>query len=335
MMEDLRDLPQGTVAIYALIGGDKFRSILVTPNVQKAYEYPIAVADLNHKVLEFRQVVQNPQRDPRPLAEGLYKILLGNMANDLRQANAKTLMFSLDGVLRYLPIAALFDGEQYLVEKFGITVFTPASNARLKDQPSKQWRAAGFGVTKGFQGSTALPGVGSKLTRIISKKDGDGGILGGEIKLDDEFTEDAMRVALRKRYPVVHIASHFRFQPGNETQSYLLLGDGSHLSLSQLKALPNLFGGVELLTLSACNTGVGDTNGNGKEVEGLGVLAQRKGAKAVVASLWPVADVSTSLLMQEFYRIRETSIGTTKLEALREAQLELLRGTGEGSLPIR
>jgi CHAT domain-containing protein len=101
-----------------------------------------------------------------------------------------------------------------------------------------------------------------------------------------------------------------------------LLGDGRHLSLAELKTLPNLFSGVQLLTLSACNTGGGD----GTEVEGFGTLAQRQGAKAVIASLWPVADSSTSLLMQELYRIRETSQGITKLEALREAQLELLRG---------
>src|SRR5580700_5086954 len=131
-----------------------------------------------------------------------------------------------------------------------------------------------------------------------------------------------MQQALLKHYPVVHIASHFRFQPGNDTQSYLLLGDGGHLSLAELKNSANLFGGVQLLTLSACNTGMGD----GAEVEGFGALAQRQGAKAVVASLWPVADESTSRLMQEFYRIRESSAGMTKLEALREAQLRLLRG---------
>jgi CHAT domain-containing protein len=125
---------------------------------------------------------------------------------------------------------------------------------------------------------------------------------------------------LLKGYPVVHIASHFRFQPGNEMQSYLLLGDGGHLSLAELKTSANLFGGVQLLTLSACDTGMGD----GTEVEGFGALAERQGAEAVIASLWPVADSSTKVLMQEFYRIRESSPGKTKLEALREAQLELL-----------
>ncbi|MDQ3667024.1 MAG: CHAT domain-containing protein, partial [Acidobacteriota bacterium] len=97
------------------------------------------------------------------------------------------------------------------------------------------------------------------------------------------------------------------------------------LSLAQIKSLPNVFGGVELLTLSACNTATGG-GANGKEVEGFGVLAQRQGAKAVVASLWPVADRSTKLLMQEFYRIREAKKGAPKVEALRQAQLKLLSG---------
>jgi TonB family protein len=326
LMEDLRELPPGTVAIYTLVGEDKYRAILVTPDVQKAYEYPIKASDLNRKVLGFREALQNPQLDPRPLGQDLYQILVASLANDLRQANAKTVMWSLDGALRYLPVAALYDGSQYLVEQYAISVFTPASNARLKDRPDRRWQAAGFGVTRAYEGAPALPEVAAELSGIIERKTGQGGILLGEIKLDDQFTEDAMRQTLLKHYAVVHIASHFRFAPGNETDSFLLLGDGNHLSLSELKSLPNLFGGVQLLTLSACNTGVGEANADGKEVEGLGVLAQRKGAKAVVASLWPVVDSSTSVLMQEFYRVRESS-ETTKAEALRQAQLALLRGT--------
>ena len=135
----------------------------------------------------------------------------------------------------------------------------------------------------------------------------------------------AVAVALRNRYRVVHIASHFSFQPGNETLSYLLLGDGTKLSVADLKALPPSEG-VDLLTLSACNTGVGSENAEGKEVEGLGVQAQNKIAKAVLASLWEVSDESTSLLMQNFYRFREAEPGVTKAEALRRAQLAMLRG---------
>ena len=322
IMEDLRELPAGTVAIFTLIGDDKFYAILRTPDAQKAYEYPIKSADLNRKISEFRQVVQDPKLDPRPLAQELYKILIGGMAGDLQQAKAETLMWSLDGALRYVPLAALYDGKQYLIEQYRVSVMTLASNTRLKDAPDQEWKAAGFGVTKGFEDASALPSVASELSGIITTKPGDGGVLAGEIELDDQFTQQSMRQTLLKRYPVVHIASHFHFQPGNDTSSFLLLGDGGHLSLAELKTSPNLFGGVQLLTLSACNTGVGD----GTEVEGFGTLAQRQGAKAVVASLWPVADESTSHLMQEFYRIRESTQGMTKLEAMRESQLKLLRG---------
>ena len=329
LMEDLRELGKGTVALYTLIGEDKYRVILTTPDFQKAYQYPIKAAELNRKVLEFREALQNPKLDPLPLAHELYRILIAPVAKDLKASKAETLMWSLDGVLRYLPVAALNDGKQYLVEQYRSVVFTPASQARLKDTPSRQWNALGLGVTKAHgERIPALPGVMEEMRGII-REAGAGpqnGVLPGTIKLDEAFTQEAMLAGLRQRPPVVHVASHFQFSPGNETNSALLLGDGTFLSLAQIKSLPNVFGGVELLTLSACNTATGGSSANGKEVEGFGVLAQRQGAKAVVASLWPVADRSTKELMQDFYRLREANAGTSKAEALRQAQLILLRG---------
>ena len=334
LMQDLRELGANTVALYTLITDDKYHIILTTPDFQKGYDYAIKAADLNRKVLEFREVLQNPKLDPLPLAQELYKILLGPVAKDLEKAKAKTLMWSLDGVLRYVPISALHDGKQYMVERYRSAVFTPASQARLLQQPAAHWDALGLGVTKAHgERIAALPGVLDEMRGIIQEEGRAAsagkvlGVLPGVVKLDEQFTQEAMLAELRRQHKVVHIASHFQFQPGNETNSALLLGDGSFLSLAQIKTMPNIFGGVELLTLSACNTATGGSGANGKEVEGFGVLAQRQGAKAVVASLWPVFDTSTKELMQEFYRLREAKSGSTKIEALRQAQLELLRGT--------
>ncbi|HEX4945273.1 MAG TPA: CHAT domain-containing protein, partial [Blastocatellia bacterium] len=218
--------------------------------------------------------------------------------------------------------------------RYRTSVFTPASQSRLRVEPSRQWTALGLGVTKAH-GLTipALPGVREEMHGIIQEAGAKTGVLPGSIKLDEAFTQESMLSELRKRNPVVHIASHFKFQPGNETNSALLLGDGQFLSLAQIKSLPNVFAGVDLLTLSACNTATGGSGANGKEVEGFGVLAQRQGAKAVVASLWPVADRSTKTLMQAFYQLREAKADVTKIEALRQAQIKLLRGelqvTGE------
>jgi CHAT domain-containing protein/tetratricopeptide (TPR) repeat protein len=343
LMEDLRELGGGAVAVYTLVGEEKYRVVLVTPDVQVAREYPVTAAELNKKVAAFREALQNPSSDPRPLAQELYNIVVGPVAKDLEQAKAETLMWSLDGALRYVPVAALYDGGHYMVERYRNVVFTPASMARLKDEPSGRWRALGFGVSKPHGDFAALPSVPEELRAVIrdasgTKTDaaagpsggagGDGsqGVLPGKIELDEAFNVESFKAGLRERFPLVHVASHFQFEPGNETDSYLLLGDGSRLSLAQIKIAQNLFGGVDLLTLSACNTATGGAGGDGKEVEGFGVLAQRQGAKAVVASLWPVADSSTRLLMEEFYRIRNSQDGMPKAEALRQAQLELLHG---------
>jgi CHAT domain-containing protein len=246
-------------------------------------------------------------------------------------------MWSLDGVLRYLPLAALHDGEQYLLERYRLAVFTPASATRLEDQPRPQWSGVGFGVSKAHGSFPALPTVPDELRSVIRDptQPSPEGVLPGLVHLDEAFTDAALRAALRQSHPVVHIASHFQLHPGDDMASSLLLGDGSHLPLARLKTWPQPFQGVELLTLSACNTAVGSKGAEGKEVESFAVLAQRQGAKAVVATLWPVVDASTKELMQTFYRLREGQPGLPKVEALRQAQLTLLRGHGPPEAAMR
>jgi tetratricopeptide (TPR) repeat protein len=325
---DLAELKHGAVAIYTFVTTDHYHAILVTSKVEIAYQSAIKSEELNRKILAFHEVTQDPRSDPRELALELYKILIPPaLARDLQQAGAQTLMWSLDGPLRYIPIAALYDGKQYLIEKYRVAVITPASHTRLMKPPRTTWRAVGFGVTQAHEGFAALPSVTAELAGVVRENPREPGVLNGRRLLDVHFTREAMDQELMKGYPVVHVASHFSFRPGDETHSFLLLGDGSQFSLADLSTADTIFAGVDLLTLSACSTGLGDIRvSDGSEVEGFGVLAQRKGAKAVVASLWPVADVSTALLMRKFYQVRQTKPALTKLDALREAQLEMLHG---------
>ena len=332
LMQDVRDLGQGVVAICTLAAEAKLHIILVTQDIVIAREYPIGRVALEKKIVAFREALQDPNEDPRAQARELYNILIGPIATDLEGAQAKTLMWSLDGKLRYLPIAALYDGSKYLVQRYQNAEFTLASRTRLTETPASGWKALGMGVSKAESGFAALPSVPEELREIIRDENNKSalGVLPGKVLLDEGFTEERLKNSLRSSYPVVHIASHFELASENEDSSFLLLGDGRHLSLTQLSLIPNLFANVDLLTLSACNTAVGTSRGSGGEWESLGMIAQRKGAKGILATLWPVADESTKLLMQQFYRLHEAE-GISKAEALQRAQIALLEGQANGN----
>ena len=152
--------------------------------------------------------------------------------------------------------------------------------------------------------------------------------------LDTAFTEESFKDALKKRPQLLHVASHFKFVPGNETDSFLLLGNGDALSLATIRKTRGFrFGGVDLLTLSACETAKGG-DAEGDEVESFGAIAQMNGASAVMATLWPIADDPSGRLMADFYA-GLVEDGLDKASALRRAQIAMLRGrAGEGHLAV-
>jgi len=313
-------LGEDVAMLHYLVLGDRIRIMLTTRDKLIARETVMPEADLLHLLIEFRLAVQDPDGKPEKFARQLYNQLIEPVTTDLEAAKVRHLLLSLDGVLRYIPFAALQDGSTYLIERYALTLHTAAGKSYGASQA--HWQVAGFGLTRAIGENPALPSVADELHGII----GPNGIA-GQAKFDEEFTAAALEKALVGPYSVVHLASHFRFTPGNEADSFLLLGDGNHLSLRELREATYSFDSLDLLTLSACETAMfGGREADGREVEGFSVLAQRKGAKGVLATLWPIADNSTAKLMQSFYHIRE-QMGLSKAEALRQAQLELLRGS--------
>jgi CHAT domain-containing protein/Tfp pilus assembly protein PilF len=332
------ELGAGTAAVYTLVLDDKCIEMVITPATRVAREIPITKLALRAKVFAFANSLSQRQSQQMIQANALdlYNILIKPIEKDLQGAQAKTLVWSLDDVLRYLPMAALYDGKQYLLERFQNVVITTASVGNLKDQPQvSKWRGLAMGVSKNYDGLGQLDAVPGELDSVVrsSNTPASHGPVPGTILLNDSFTESSMETALEQHPPLVHIASHYVFQPGDDKKSYLLLGgketggQGFHLTLADLRDDQRMdFKGVELLTLSACLTASGSTNSDGREIDGLGITAQRKGAKAVLATLWPVDDASVGLLMATFYKIWTTTPGITKAEALQQAQLSLLHG---------
>ena len=339
----------GTVAVSTILGADRYRVVLTTPKVQVDGKTEIKSADLNKKIFEFRAALQNPNIDPRPLGKELYDILVKPIEASLVGAEAKTLVWTLDGTLRYIPIAALYDGEKYLAQKFQNVIVTSTTRQVLQAQTDGDWRALGLGVSKESNVSlalsenqisfSALPGVTRELQKIVRNADTENGILFGKRYLDGEFTVAALKDQLgltlannQRKYNVIHFATHFRL--GSDTaDSFLLLGNNQALTLEQVSDASELnFTDVELVTLSACNTAFGNvsnqtlTENNGKEVDSLATFIENRGAKAILATLWAVADESTSLLMSEFYRLHKENPKITKAAAMQKAQIAMIEG---------
>ena len=130
-------------------------------------------------------------------------------------------------------------------------------------------------------------------------------------------------------HKLLHIATHGEFVPGSPDASYLLLGTGEKLAIPKIATLQDL-SNVSLVVLSACETALAGTGQDGTEINGISYYFLNSGAKAVMASLWKVNDDSTRLLMQNFYSNLAKATATapiTKAQALRQAQLSLLRGS--------
>ncbi|PYT01613.1 MAG: hypothetical protein DMF63_01845 [Acidobacteria bacterium] len=318
---------------------ERYRAIVTTGRtmVDRKVEYSslkLTGADINRKIFEFQRALQNPNADPRPLGKELYDIFVKPLEGDLKGAGAKTILWSLDGSLRYIPLAALSpDGKTYLAERYQNVVVTLGRQTNLFTKPSTdEWRAIGAGVSKPHTGFSALPSVPGEIGSIVHDDKQTGGILNGMRMLDEQFNLESLRNTVPQQtedghpFNVLHLATHFSLG-ANDQDSALLLGDGTRLSLFDIGRDEALdFKDVELLTLSACQTGVSTGDANGREVESLGMLAQKKGAKAVLATLWKVADESTSLFMTEFYRIKKANPTMNKAEAIRLAQKEMIDG---------
>lgn len=341
MRAALRELDAATkhksAVIYTFMGIASFHLLLITADGEvKNFEAPINADDLNRRCLKFYSLLQSPNNDPRPVGKELYDVVFKPVEAELQRQGVRTLMWQLDGNLRYVPVASLFDGERFLVERFQNVNFTRADRERMTRKVSLSWTGLGFGSSQeqkvdvlGNGDSITFPelsGVTRELQAIFHTGDAGAGILSGKVFVDARFTKSTFYEMMKQHPPLVHIASHFAFRPGDDSRSFLVLGDGTALTLSEMKSRKDLFAGVELLTLSACNTAATQADANGKEIDGFAELAQRLGAGAVMASLWPVADESTELLMTEFYRLRKENPLLTKAAALQLAQQKMLAG---------
>ncbi|WP_298921523.1 CHAT domain-containing protein [uncultured Nostoc sp.] len=305
--------------IYPFILSDRLEVILQLPQ-KRWLHYATAVSkdEVQTTLKQLQENLTKPHtlRKIQSLSQKVYNWLIKPAEAALAESQTPTLVFVLDGWLRNIPMAALYDGKQYLIEKYSIAL-TPGLQLIEPKPLQKELKVIAAGLSEPSSGFSALPNVKRELEQIRAD-------IPSNILLNQEFT----RLALQNRinslpFPVVHLATHGQFS--SKAEETFIVAWKDRIYVKQFNQLvrtieQNRPEAIELLVLSACQTAAGD------ERAGLGIagVAFQAGARSTIASLWNLDDESTSVLMNEFYQ-ELANKKLTKAEALRRAQLALLQ----------
>jgi CHAT domain-containing protein len=308
-----------TAVIYPIILADRLEVILSLPQKPlRHYATFLSESEVESVAEKFRQaLVIRSKREYVPFSQQVYDWLIRPAETDLANSGVKTLVFVLDGSLRNIPMAALNDGKQYLIEKYSIALTPGLQLLDPKQLQRGKLKILGAGITEARQGFPPLENVARELKEIKSE-------VPGVVLLNRDFTSKNLQGKIKSAdFDIVHIATHGKFS-SKAAETFILTWD-DRLSINQLDSLlesseENRQQALELLVFSACETAAGDK----RAALGIAGMAVRAGARSTVATLWAVSDAATVELMSQFYK-ELTSTKETKAEVLRRAQLSLLR----------
>ncbi|HEX8734029.1 MAG TPA: CHAT domain-containing protein, partial [Pyrinomonadaceae bacterium] len=312
------------VFVTTLVAKDAVNIILTTDDRQKVFTQNIPKENLSKLVFEFRSAVTDVNKNPKIAGKKLYDLLVKPLEADLAEAKATKIVWSLDGVLRYVSIPALYDGKNYLVNKFASVQITFASDEKVLFPKVLNPTAIGLASSKPFENLSSLPAAKNELDcifedgrKLIINSTCAKGLIKGKKLADEEFTQETFEAALQN-YQLIHFTSHFVMQAGDNSKSFLLLGGGKNRKYTMQEFANQQLDNVEIMIMSACDTA--NFSRDGAEFESFAAMAQKQGAKAILGTLWSVADISTSKFMREFYWFYQIK-KTDKAEAIRKAQI--------------
>jgi filamentous hemagglutinin family protein len=283
---------------------------------------------------EFRSEVTNFRNSRGYLqpAKQMYDWILKALEQELQKQEINNLVFLMDTGLRSIPLAAMHDGNGFVIERYSVGLMPSLNLTETNYNSLEGSQVLAMGATTFTDsGLDPLPAVSLEINTVSQ-------LWQGLEFLNDHFTLlNLIQQRQNRPFRMIHLATHAVFSPGDRANSYIQLWDRK-LSLDQLSQLNWGNPPVDLLVLSACQTALGD-----RDAElGFASLAISAGVRSALASLWEVNDAATLGLMTKFYQ--QLRVTTTKAEALQQAQLAMLRGevrlengnlvTANGNIPL-
>ncbi len=327
----LNRLGKRIALFYTLVLDDRLELVLLPPG-KPPIRRSVAIkrTELEKMIQTFRQDLQDPNSQVKETAQKLYSQLIKPIESELQQADVQSIIYAPDGQMRYIPLAALYDGKKWLTERYQINYLTALALTKLEPEFTHDPRVLAGAFT---QGNYSVEAAGQTfnfqgLRFAKTEVEGLGAAIPNTTKLFDKaFNRDAILSQI-KNYSIVHMATHAVFVKGAPENSFILMGDGNRINLKEIEEwkLPD----VTLVVLSACQTALGGDLGNGLEILGFGYQLQRTGVRASIASLWEVSDGGTKTLMDALYAGLKSG-KMTKAEALHQAQIALITGKNQSS----
>ena len=292
--------------------------------------------EITSKVTSFRETITELGEKAKldALSQELYKLLIEPALPHIR---GKELLVIPHNVLHYLPFQALLSPQgKYLIEDYAINYLSSASLMQFTQEKRK---AKGELTSVLAQGGKVLtfgnPDLNDPKMALhyaeIEAKEIKSLYPQSTVYLNQEASE-AKAKELSSQNDIIHFASHAELNESDPLASAILLAkDDKEDGRLEVREIFGMDLKASLIVLSACETGLGKLS-SGDELVGLTRAFIYAGTPSVVASLWNVEDSSTAQLMASFYKNLKTM---TKVEALRQAQLQLIKGNINSDLLAR
>ena len=304
-------------------GNDQLEVMLVTADEKPILRrrWGVTRSQVDAVTQELRQQVTSQfstEQQYLPPAQQLYEWIVAPIAEALEEKNVQSLGFVMDTGLRTTPLAALHDGDRFLVENYSVGILptfslTDFDTSHEHGEDFRQQAVLAMGASE-FESQPDLPAVDEEIALITQE------LWQGDAFLNENFVLENLRAQMAKNdYGIVHLATHATFQSDDLEGSYIQMWD-EQLSLNDVTQLGLKEADIGLIILSACNTAVGDLNAE----YGFAGFAINAGSPSALASIWPVSDEGTLGFMSQFYKgLRRSSI---KAGALQQAQTQMIKG---------
>ncbi|TYB79395.1 CHAT domain-containing protein [Bizionia myxarmorum] len=327
-LKEVQNLLDSNTALVSYFYGNKaIYSITITNNSKSINQVNHHDA-LEKNINSVYSMLKNPKSNLEDLNNQSFQLYSYLAEPSIKNLNEENIIIITDGLLNYIPFSSLSvnGASKYLIQNHAISYVNSATLFKqLSEKEVMNTKVLAFAPSFTDSKSSkllALPHNRTEAEDILK-------YFNGKTLTDNDATLQNFNLE-STNYGVLHFATHAILDDENPEYSYLAFQpkeNGS--SLLYVSDLYNLNLNTSLVTLSACESGIGDL----KRGEGFISLARGfyfSGVTSISSTLWKINDASSLNIMEGFYK--NLSEGLNKSQALQQSQISFIKDNSQNAL---